>query len=292
MKNKIIAPLPNNIPEVIQYALAEDINSGDITAQLIAENSLASAQVITREDAILCGTAWFEETFKQLDKNIAIKWFVDDGEEVAVNQTLCELKGNARALLTGERTALNFLQLLSATATQTHRYVQQIKHTQAFVLDTRKTIPHLRSAQKYAVTCGGGSNHRMGLHDAFLIKENHIMAAGSIQQAIAKAKQTANVLVQIEVEDIEEVQQALEAGAERLLLDNFDLDMLREAVQLVDGRIKLEASGGINLNTVQAVAETGVDYISVGAITKDVKAIDLSMRITTMNRGGHAKSSY
>jgi nicotinate-nucleotide pyrophosphorylase (carboxylating) len=283
MKNKIIAPLPNNIPEVIQYALAEDISSGDITAQLIAENSLASAQVITREDAILCGTAWFEETFKQLDKNIAIKWFVDDGEEVAVNQTLCELKGNARALLTGERTALNFLQLLSATATQTHRYVQQIKHTQAFVLDTRKTIPHLRSAQKYAVTCGGGRNHRMGLYDAFLIKENHIMAAGSIQQAVAKAKQIANVLVQIEVEDIEEVQQALEAGAERLLLDNFDLDMLREAVQLVDGRIKLEASGGINLNTVQAVAETGVDYISVGAITKDVKAIDLSMRITTIH---------
>jgi nicotinate-nucleotide pyrophosphorylase (carboxylating) len=172
------------------------------------------------------------------------------------------------------------LQLLSATATQTQRYVQQIKHTNAFVLDTRKTIPHLRMAQKYAVTCGGGRNHRIGLFDAFLIKENHIMAAGSIHKAVSKAKQVANLPVQIEVEDIDEVQQALDAGADRLLLDNFDLDMLREAVQLVDGRVKLEASGGVNLNTIQAIAETGVDFISVGAITKDIKAIDLSMRIS------------
>jgi nicotinate-nucleotide pyrophosphorylase (carboxylating) len=280
MKNKTIAQLPTNITEIVRYALEEDIGVGDITAQLVPEHQQASAQVITREDMTICGIAWFNETFKQLDETIKIKWFVEDAEEVIVNQTLCELEGNARSLLTGERTALNFLQLLSATATQTQRYVQQIKHTETFVLDTRKTIPHLRAAQKYAVTCGGGSNHRIGLFDAFLIKENHIMAAGSIQKAVTKAKQVANLPVQIEVEDIDEVQQALDAGAERLLLDNFDLDMLREAVQLVDGRAKLEASGGINLNTIQAVAETGVDFVSVGAITKDIKAIDLSMRIT------------
>ena len=277
---KTIAQLPSNIAQTVQYALDEDVGTGDITAQLVPAYHQATAQVITREDAIMCGTAWFDEAFKQLDESIEINWLVNDGDEITVNQTLCELKGNARILLTGERTALNFLQLLSATATQTHRYVQQIKHTSTLVLDTRKTIPHLRTAQKYAVSCGGGSNHRMGLYDAFLIKENHIMAAGSIQQAVAKAKEVANLPVQIEVEDIDEVQQALDAGAERLLLDNFDLDMLREAVQLVDGRAKLEASGGINLNTIQAIAETGVDFVSIGAITKDIKAIDLSMRIS------------
>jgi len=277
---KTIAQLPSNIAQTVQYALDEDVGTGDITAQLVPAYHQATAQVITREDAIMCGTAWFDEAFKQLDESIEINWLVNDGDEITVNQTLCELKGNARILLTGERTALNFLQLLSATATQTHRYVQQIKHTSTLVLDTRKTIPHLRTAQKYAVSCGGGSNHRMGLYDAFLIKENHIMAAGSIQQAVAKAKEVANLPVQIEVEDIDEVQQALDAGAERLLLDNFDLDMLREAVQLVDGRAKLEASGGINLNTIQSIAETGVDFVSIGAITKDIKAIDLSMRIS------------
>lgn len=277
---KTIAQLPSNIAQTVQYALDEDVGTGDITAQLVPAYHQATAQVITREDAIMCGVAWFDEAFKQLDESIEINWFVKDGDEITVNQTLCELKGNARILLTGERTALNFLQLLSATATQTHRYVQQIKHTSTVVLDTRKTIPHLRTAQKYAVSCGGGSNHRMGLYDAFLIKENHIMAAGSIQQAVAKAKEVANLPVQIEVEDIDEVQQALDAGAERLLLDNFDLDMLREAVQLVDGHAKLEASGGINLNTIQAIAETGVDFVSIGAITKDIKAIDLSMRIS------------
>ncbi|MCV6637743.1 carboxylating nicotinate-nucleotide diphosphorylase [Candidatus Albibeggiatoa sp. nov. NOAA] len=280
MKNKAIAPLPNNINETVQYALEEDIGTGDITAQLVPEQQQATAQVITREDMTVCGVPWFEQTFKQLDPNIKINWSVEDGDEVTVNQTLCTLEGNARVLLTGERTALNFLQLLSATATQTQRYVQQIKHTNTAVLDTRKTVPHLRTAQKYAVTCGGGTNHRIGLFDAFLIKENHIMAAGSIQKAVTKAKEMANLPVQIEVEDIDEVQQALDAGADRLLLDNFDLDMLREAVQLVDGRAKLEASGGINLNTIQSIAETGVDFISVGAITKDIKAIDLSMRIS------------
>ncbi|MEK7991996.1 MAG: carboxylating nicotinate-nucleotide diphosphorylase [Thiotrichaceae bacterium] len=280
MKNKVIAQLPTNITEIVRYALEEDIGIGDITAQLVPKHQQATAQVITREDMIICGIAWFDEAFKQLDETIKIKWFVEDGDEVIVNQTLCELEGNARSLLTGERTALNFLQLLSATATQTQRYVQQIKHTETFVLDTRKTIPHLRTAQKYAVTCGGGSNHRIGLFDAFLIKENHIMAAGSIQKAVTKARQVANLPVQIEVENIDEVQQALDASAERLLLDNFDLDMLREAVQLVDGRAKLEASGGINLNTIQAIAETGVDFVSIGAITKDIKAIDLSMRIS------------
>ena len=281
---KTIAQLPSNIAQTVQYALDEDVGTGDITAQLVPAYHQATAQVITREDAIMCGAAWFDEAFKQLDESIEINWFVKDGDEMTVNQTLCELKGNARILLTGERTALNFLQLLSATATQTHRYVQQIKHTSTLVLDTRKTIPHLRTAQKYAVSCGGGSNHRMGLYDAFLIKENHIMAAGSIQQAVAKAKEVANLPVQIEVEDIDEVQQALNAGAERLLLDNFDLDMLREAVQLVNGRAKLEASGGINLNTIQAIAETGVDFVSIGAITKDIKAIDLSMRISQKNQ--------
>lgn len=276
---KTTAPLPSNIAQTVQYALDEDIGTGDITAQLVPAYHQATAQVITREDAILCGTAWFDEAFKQLDESIEITWFVADGDEISINQVLCELKGNARMLLTGERTALNFLQLLSATATQTARYVQQIKHTHTQVLDTRKTIPHLRTAQKYAVSCGGGTNHRIGLYDAFLIKENHIMAAGSIQQAVAKAREVANLPVQIEVESIDEVQQALDAGAERLLLDNFDLDMLRETVQCVDGRAKLEASGGINLNTIQAIAETGVDFVSVGAITKDIKAIDLSMRI-------------
>ncbi len=272
--------LPNDIAQVVQYALKEDIATGDITAQLVPEHHQATAQVLTREDMIVCGVAWFEEAFRQLDKNVEIKWFVKDGDETVINQTLCELKGNARVLLTGERTALNFLQLLSATATQTQRYVKQVKHTNAVILDTRKTIPNLRTAQKYAVACGGGCNHRIGLYDAFLIKENHIMAAGSIQQAIAKARMVADLPVQIEVEDMGELQQALEAGADRLLLDNFDLDMLYEAVELVNGRIKLEASGGIDLNTIQAVAETGVDFISVGAITKDVKAIDLSMRIS------------
>jgi len=280
MKNKVIAQLPTNITEIVRYALEEDIGIGDITAQLVPKHQQATAQVITHEDMIICGIAWFDEAFKQLDETIKIKWFVEDGDEVIVNQTLCELEGNARSLLTGERTALNLLQFLSATATQTQRYVQQIKHTETLVLDTRKTIPHLRTAQKYAVTCGGGSNHRMGLFDAFLIKENHIMAAGSIQKTVTKARQVANLPVQIEVENIDEVQQALDASAERLLLDNFDLDMLREAVQLVDGRAKLEASGGINLNTIQAIAETGVDFVSIGAITKDIKAIDLSMRIS------------
>lgn len=275
--------LPENITTVVAQALQEDIGSGDITAELIPAQRQAVAQVIVREEAIICGCAWFEAVFQQLQPDTTqINWAVTDGQAVHINQLICEIKGLARTLVTGERTALNFLQLLSATATQTKRYARLIRHTKAVILDTRKTLPNLRQAQKYAVVCAGGRNHRFGLYDAFLIKENHIAAAGGIKAAIAQARAISTSAVNIEVENLAQVQQALAAGADSLLLDNFDLDMLREAVQIVDGRAKLEASGGINLNNIQAIAETGVDFISVGAITKDVKAVDLSMRITSV----------
>ncbi|OAD22561.1 nicotinate-nucleotide pyrophosphorylase, partial [Candidatus Thiomargarita nelsonii] len=261
--------LPTDLVKTVQNALAEDIGSGDITAHLIAAETQAKAQVISREQAILCGTAWFEEVFKQLDSQVQITWHVQDGETVKPDQLLCELTGAARTLLTGERTALNFLQLLSGTATEVQGYVKTISGTGTRLLDTRKTLPCLRRAQKYAVRCGGGTNHRMGLYDAFLIKENHILAAGSITNAVAAARhQAAHLPVEVEVETLEQLREALQASADSLLLDNFSLPQLRQAVALVQGQIKLEASGGVTLESIRAIAQTGIDFISVGAITK------------------------
>jgi len=277
MKNQ---QLPTELIKTVQNALAEDIGSGDITAHLIAAETQAKAQVISREQAILCGTAWFEEVFKQLDSQLQITWHVQEGETVKPDQILCELTGTARTLLTGERTALNFLQLLSGIATEVQSYVKAISGTGTRLLDTRKTLPGLRQSQKYAVRCGGGTNHRMGLYDAFLIKENHILAAGTITKAVAAARhQAAHLPVEVEVETLEQLKEALQSGADRLLLDNFNLPQLRQAVALVQGQIKLEASGGVTLESIRAIAETGVDFISVGAITKDVRAVDLSMRV-------------
>lgn len=270
---------PKDLKHTVATALAEDLGSGDLTAKLITDDAWAEATVISREAAILCGTRWFDETFAQIDPSVTVTWAAADGDPVAVDQTLCKLTGPARALLTGERTALNFLQTLSGTATVTRRYVDRIDGTGAQMLDTRKTIPGLRQAQKYAVVCGGGKNHRMGLYDAILIKENHIMAAGTIRQAVAKARSIdPAVPVEVEVESQAELAEALEAGADIILLDNFDNAALRTAVASTRGRAKLEASGNVELETIRGIAETGVDYISSGALTKHLRAIDLSMR--------------
>lgn len=271
--------LPDNIAEAVAQALAEDIHTGDVTASLIPDNTESSATVVCREDAVLCGVAWFDEVFKQLDDNIRIHWNFADGDQVPANSVLCELSGNARHILSGERAALNFVQTLSATATQTRIYVDLIEHTQTRILDTRKTLPGLRLAQKYAVLCGGGKNHRIGLFDMVLVKENHIMAAGSIANAVQQAKQLyPDIKVEVETETLDEFEQARVAGADIIMLDEFTLDDMREAVKRNNGAIPLEASGGVHLETVRDIAETGVDYISIGSITKDVKAIDLSMR--------------
>ena len=272
--------LPDDIAETVRRALAEDVGAGDLTADLIPANIRAQAQVITREEAVLCGQAWFEEVFRSLDKRVRVEWLARDGERVRANQILCTLEGPARALLTGERTALNFLQTLSGTATVTRRYVDAVQGTRAQILDTRKTLPGLRGAQKYAVRCGGGQNHRMGLYDAILIKENHIAAAGSVSAAVRAARAAApgGTTVEVEVENLEQLKEALAAGTDRLLLDNFSLKRLREAVHETAGRAKLEASGGITLENLRTIAETGVDYISIGALTKHVRAVDLSLR--------------
>ncbi len=264
----------------VEEALAEDIGSGDLTAHLIPPDQVARASIISREAAVLCGTAWFEACFRKLDANIAILWFAQDGGAVTPGQKLAEIEGNARAMLSAERPALNFLQTLSATTTATRLYVEAVKGTQARIMDTRKTLPGLRVAQKYAVRCGGGENQRVGLYDGILIKENHIMAAGGIREALAQAANiaAAGISIQIEVESLEELELALAAGAKLVLLDNFDLETLRAAVKLAGARAELEASGGIALETVRAVAETGVHRISVGSLTKDIKAVDLSMR--------------
>ncbi|MES2365252.1 MAG: carboxylating nicotinate-nucleotide diphosphorylase [Pseudomonadota bacterium] len=260
-------------------ALKEDIGSGDRTARLIPEHATASAAVICREKAILCGQAWFEACFHQIDPAIKIHWYTRDGSCIGVDQMLCEIHGNARALLTAERPALNFLQTLSSTATITRQYVETIAGTGAVVMDTRKTLPGLRLAQKYAVSTGGGANQRNGLYDGILIKENHIAAAGGIAQVLTAAALLADgVPVQIEVENIDELQQALGAGANLILLDNFSIDMLSEAVKISAGRAILEASGNISLDTIRSVAETGVQRISVGGLTKHIQAVDLSMR--------------
>jgi len=271
--------LPHDLVETVRCALAEDIGSGDITAQLVAKDKQAQARIISREPAIMCGQAWVNEVFKQIDANVKITWLVNDGGAIAADQELCRIQGNARSLLTGERTALNFIQTLSATASQAHTYTQRIADTTTRILDTRKTIPCLRTAQKYAVVCGGGKNHRIGLFDAFLIKENHIAAAGSIAAAVNAARQlAADLPVEVEVENLREVQQALDAKADILLLDNFSISLLSEAVALTQQRAKLEASGNITLDNVREVALTGVDFISIGAITKHIRATDLSMR--------------
>lgn len=276
--------LPADLAEQVTRALREDIGSGDVSAALIAPERQARAQVLCREPAILCGVAWFDEVFHQLEPRIGVHWNFRDGARVPAASVLCELEGPARSLLTGERTALNFLQLLSATATLTDRYVQAVAGTGCRILDTRKTLPGLRTAQKYAVRCGGGSNHRLGLYDMVLIKENHITAAGSIAAAVAAARrQPFAGRVEVETETLSQVREALEARADIVMLDNFPLERMREAVALNAAhahRATLEASGGVDLQSLRATAETGVDCISVGALTKHVSAIDLSMRFT------------
>jgi len=273
-------PDPN---PAVALALAEDVGGGDLTAALIPEEALAKATVISRENAILCGAAWFDAVFGQLDTRIVIDWQAADGDRIAPDQLLCTLHGPARALLTGERTALNFLQLLSGTATLARRYADAVAGTRAAILDTRKTLPGLRLAQKYAVRCGGCRNHRIGLFDAVLIKENHIMAAGSIGKAITTARHLhPGVTVEVEVESLAELAEALTAQPDIVMLDNFDLATMVEAVNVTGGRVKLEASGNVNFDTVRPIAETGVDYISIGGLTKDVRAIDLSMRFHSL----------
>ena len=266
----------------VAAALAEDVGAGDLTASLIDEDAVVGAQIIARQSLVLCGEAWADEVFRQLDEKVILDWYIGDGGSAEANDVICKLVGPARALLTGERTALNFLQTLSSTATTTAEFVAAIEGTGAKVLDTRKTLPGLRLAQKYAVTCGGGVNHRVGLFDAILIKENHIKSAGSISAALQRAGEAgADVLVEVEVENHAEMLEALDAGAARILLDNFSVEELREAVATnasygIVGA-ELEASGNISLDTIRAVAETGVDYISIGAITKNIRAVDLSM---------------
>ncbi|WAF86946.1 carboxylating nicotinate-nucleotide diphosphorylase [Metapseudomonas otitidis] len=281
MPNLTLADLSAEIEANVRRALTEDIGSGDITAQLIPEERLAHATVITREAAVIAGTAWVDAVFRQLDPRVAVHWQVADGDRVQPNQPLFHLEGPARALLSGERSALNFLQCLSGVATRVAQYVDLVKGTSVKLLDTRKTLPGLRLAQKYAVTCGGGHNHRIGLYDAFLIKENHIAACGGITQAINAAHRIApGKPVEVEVENLDELQQALDAGADIIMLDELSLDDMRTAVTLTAGRAKLEASGGINDTTLRTIAETGVDYISIGTLTKDVRAVDLSMRLS------------
>jgi nicotinate-nucleotide pyrophosphorylase (carboxylating) len=281
MPNLTLADLGAEIEANVRTALREDIGSGDITAQLIPAERLAHASVITRETAIICGTAWVDAVFRQIDPRVAVHWQVADGDKVEANQSLFHLEGPARALLSGERSALNFLQTLSAVATRCRHFADLIQGTQVKLLDTRKTLPGLRLAQKYAVTCGGCHNHRIGLYDAFLIKENHIAACGGIAQAVAAAHGIApGKPVEVEVESLEELQQALEAGADIAMLDELSLEDMRTAVNITAGRAKLEASGGISESTLRIIADTGVDYISIGSLTKDVKAIDLSMRLS------------
>ena len=274
-----------NVPDphpTVALALAEDIGSGDLTAALIPAQAQAEATVISRETAVLCGVAWFDAVFRQLDSSIQVQWQASDGQRVAPNQLLCTVRGPARALLTGERTALNFLQSLSGTATLARRYADLVVGTGATILDTRKTVPGLRLAQKYAVRCGGCQNHRIGLFDAVLIKENHIMAAGSITNAIVMSRRLhPGVQVEVEVENLAQLQEALTARPDIVMLDNFNLTTLAEAVRLTARQLKLEASGNVNFDTVRAIAETGVDYISIGGLTKDVRAVDLSMRFKT-----------
>jgi len=273
---------PKDLGEQVSAALREDVGSGDVTARLVPDTQVARGRVITREDAVVCGQPWVDETFRRLDSSIRIDWNARDGDRIRANQVVFEIQGRARPVLTGERTALNFLQLLSATATQTRLFVDAVAGTGSIIIDTRKTLPGLRTAQKYAVRCGGAQNHRLGLFDMVLIKENHIAAAGSISGAIAAAKRASPGLkIEVEVESLAGLEEALAAAPDIVLLDNFDNATLAEAVALTRSRsqtIKLEASGNVTLETVRDIAATGVDYISVGGLTKHVRAVDLSMR--------------
>lgn len=281
MPNLRLADLTAEIEANVRRALLEDIGSGDITAQLIPAERLAKATIITREACVISGTAWVDAVFRQLDPRVAVHWQVVDGDRAQANQALFHLEGPARSLLSGERTALNFLQLLSGVATRASALAELVEGTGVRLLDTRKTLPGLRLGQKYAVACGGCDNHRIGLYDAFLIKENHIAASGGIAEAITAARRIApGKPVEVEVESLEELREALDAGADIIMLDELDLEQMREAVRITAGKAKLEASGGVNEQTLRVIAETGVDYISIGAMTKDVKAVDLSMRLS------------
>jgi nicotinate-nucleotide pyrophosphorylase (carboxylating) len=272
--------LASAVERDVSSALAEDVGGGDVSAMLLPEGAAARAVILCRQDAVICGQAWFEACFRRLDPNVAISWQVAEGNRVAAGARICEVRGQTRALLTAERTALNFLQTLSAVATATRRFVDAVARTRTKIVDTRKTLPGLRYAQKYAVRTGGGANHRMGLYDAMLIKENHIAAAGGIRPAIAAAKKNANpgVWLQVEVENLDQLKEALDAGVTMILLDNMSLEQMAEAVRLTGNQAELEASGGITLQNVRAIAETGVHRISIGGLTKDVKAVDFSMR--------------
>lgn len=268
------------VEQLVRLALAEDIGSGDITAGLVNEATMTRARVITRESGVMCGSAFVTATFKQIDPSLTISWSQQDGDRLKANDVLFHVEGNARAILTGERTALNFLQMLSGTASRCRHYADSVADTGVKLLDTRKTIPAFRLAQKYAVTCGGCYNHRMGLYDAFLIKENHIEACGGIAQAISEARRQApGKPVEVEVETLAELAQALTAQSDRIMLDNFSLEAMREAVALTAGRAELEASGNVTSDTLRAIALTGVDFISIGALTKGVEPLDLSMRL-------------
>lgn len=281
MSNRFSCPSRDLILLDVNRALEEDIGSGDLTAQLLPADAGAHARVITRESAIICGRPWFDACFQAVDAGTQVEWLVEEGCRVAAGTVLCKISGPARALVTAERSALNFLQLLSATATVTATYVDAVSGTRASILDTRKTLPGLRQAQKYAVRVGGGRNHRMGLYDAVLIKENHITAAGSLRAAVARARELhPDVLIEVEVENFSELRDAIAAEADRIMLDEFELDDLGRAVAECDGRIPLEVSGGVALDRVRMIAHTGVDFISIGALTKHVQAVDLSMRIT------------
>lgn len=275
--------LPTDIATVVSRAIAEDLRDGDLTAELIPRATSGAARVIAREPATLCGRAWFDETFRQLDPRVTVDWHAADGDAVDAETVVCELRGPARSIVTGERTALNFLQALSGTATATRSLADLVADTRARILDTRKTLPGLRLAQKYAVLCGGGLNHRIGLFDAVLIKENHIAAVGSLTAAVAAARrQSPNVMIEVEVENLAQLREALATDADRIMLDDFTLDDMRAGVALRDAhggkRKELEASGSVNAATLRAIAETGVDFISIGAITKNVRAVDFSMR--------------
>ncbi len=277
---ELLAPDPAAVQRNVRAALEEDVGSGDITAALIAPGTLATARVITREDGVLCGQAWVDAVFAQLDADVDIEWLRQDGQSISAGDLLFTAHGAAASLLTGERSALNFLQLLSGTATTCRRYADLVSGTAVRLLDTRKTIPGLRDAQKYAVRCGGCHNHRSGLYDAFLIKENHIAACGSIAAAVEAAQKYApGKLVEVEVESLAELEQALATTCDRVMLDNFSLEQIAAAVTLASGRVELEVSGNVTEGTLLAIAQTGVDYISIGALTKDCKALDLSMRL-------------
>lgn len=278
IKNTVPAQL---ITSQVKLALQEDVGQQDLTADLIPTNTQATATLITRESATLCGKDWFNEVFIQLDPSITVDWHFSDGDRIEANSVLCTMNGSARTLLTGERAAMNFIQTLSATATLVQQYTDQVRDLPVHILDTRKTIPGFRLAQKYAVRCGGGYNHRVGLFDGILIKENHISATGSIDAAVNKAQQLhPNIAIEVEVETLNELEQALSAQADIILLDNFDIPTLKQAVKINKGQAKLEASGGITIESVRPIAETGIDRISIGALTKDIRAIDLSMRFS------------